>query len=58
MSKYCIVCGKEKEWENPFIEGEPCDECANKVNRALKKLISMRSHKHISSVNKNDMGKR
>lgn len=41
MSKYCTVCGKEKEWANPFIEGEPleCDECLLKVNKQLTKLI-------------------
>lgn len=52
MSKYCIVCGKVKEWENPFIEGEPltCDTCASKINRQLSKLVAMR--RHTSTIHK------
>jgi hypothetical protein len=43
MSKYCIVCGKNKgiKWDSSFIGQEPleCDECSQKINKTLTKLI-------------------
>jgi hypothetical protein len=52
MSKYCIVCGKEKEGSNPFIEGEPleCDECAQKIHKAFSKMIAKTMHRGKSII--------
>lgn len=57
MSKYCLMCGKEKTWENPFIEGEPitCDYCMGKLTREISK--SRKYSKTVIFVKKSELPK-